>query len=387
MINRFLTKTIIKYLNHFPAVAIIGPRQVGKTTLSKIIQQKLKKKSSYLDLERLEDLMKLENAAFYLENKKEECVILDEIQRRPELFPEMRSLIDRHRVPGRFLILGSASPDLIRQSSESLAGRITYLELTPFSLLEINSDEIEKLWIRGGFPEPFMNLDEEIRDEWFRSFISTYIERDLPMLGLNTSPNELRKFLSMISGIQGSILNMQMLSRSMGVSSTTVARYLEYLEKSFLLSKLPPYYLNIKKRLVKSPKIYIRDSGIYHALLGIKNMDQLIDNINIGASWESFAIEQIINCVRNDFQAWFYRTHEGTECDMLLTKNAIPVSCIEMKNTSVPKKSKSLTFAINDLKTENNFIVVPKLDEAFKLSEKITVCNLIQFVNDFLPEL
>jgi len=297
----------------------------------------------------------------------------------------MRSLIDRHRVSGRFLILGSASPDLIGQSSESLAGRITYVELTPFHILEINNEDIDNLWIRGGFPEPFLCQDDEIREEWHRSFISTYIERDLPMLGLNTSSLQLRKFLNMLSGIQGSVLNIQMLSRSMGVSSTTTIRYLDYLEKSFLIRRLPPFYINIKKRLVKSPKIYIRDTGIFHSLLDIITYKQLWDNIHLGASWGSFAIEQIITNKGQQLETWFYRTHEGTECDLLLTKNNIPVACIEMKITQAPKRTKSLTLAINDLKTKQNFIVVPKCDESFKISEKIIVCSISQFIRNYLP--
>ncbi len=385
MITRFLTPTILKYLNHFPAVAIIGPRQSGKTTLAKLIQTLIKKESTYLDLERLEDLAKIENPALYMENRKEECIILDEIQRRPELFPEMRSLIDRHRVPGRFLILGSAGPDLIRQSSESLAGRITYVELTPFHILEINAEDTDKLWINGGFPEPFLSQDDQIRQAWHQSFITTFIERDLPILGLNTSPVQLRKFVNMISGIQGSILNSQMLSRSMGTSATTVMRWLDYLEKSFLIRRLPPYYLNIKKRLVKSQKLYIRDTGILHSILGITTFKQLSDSIQIGASWESFVIEQIITNMGKHLQAWFYRTHEGTECDLLLTRNNVPVACLEIKIAAVPKRTRSLTLAINDLKTNQNFIIVPKCDETFSLTENITVCQLNTFVNQYLP--
>ena len=387
MIERLITTKILKYLNHFPAVAIIGPRQVGKTTIARFIQTQLKKESTYLDLERTEDLTKIDSPALYLESRKEECIILDEIQRRPEIFPEMRSLIDRHRIPGRFLILGSASPDLIRQSTESLAGRIIYMELTPIQLLEINNEDFDKLWFNGGFPEPFLIQDDEIRSIWYNSFISTYIERDLPLLGLNTSSIQLRKLLIMMAGIQGSILNMEMLSRSMGVSGTSIARYLDFLEKSFLIRRLPPFYINIKKRLVKSPKIYIRDTGILHSLLGIKNFKLLWDSIHLGSSWESLVIEQIISNIDKEFQAWFYRTQEGTECDLLLTRNNIPVSCIEVKITSAPKKTRSLTLAINDLKTNQNFIIVPKCDETFALTEEIIVCQLNTFLNFFLPKL
>lgn len=384
MFNRSITPLVLKYLDHFPAVAIIGPRQSGKTTLARLIRSQIKKESTYLDLERAADLAKIEDPSIYMESIKDDLVILDEIQRRPELFPEMRSLIDRHRVPGRFLILGSASPDLIRQSSESLAGRITYIELSPLHIKEIEYYETESLWIRGGFPEPFLINDDEIRSEWYHSFISTYVERDLPLLGLNTSSIQLRKFLNMASGIQGTILNVQMLSRSMGVSSTTTIRYLDYLEKSFLIRRLQPFHINIRKRLVKSPKLYLRDTGILHSLLNIVNSRQLFNSIHLGVSWESFAIEQIINNSGRKLQAWFYRTHEGTECDLLLTNNNIPVSCIEIKSTQSPKKTRSLTLAINDLKTKHNFIIIPNCDESFPLSENLIACSLSQFIDKHL---
>lgn len=198
-------------------------------------------------MERYEDLAKLENPSLYLESRYDECIILDEIQKRPEIFPELRSLIDRNRIAGRFLILGSASPDLLKQSSESLAGRISYVELTPFHLGEIDSDKFQALWIRGGFPEAFLTDDDELRQEWYHSFITTYIERDLPLLGLKTSSIKLRTFVNMLSGIQGNIINQQMLSRSLGVSSTVVARYLDFLENSFIIRRLQPYHINIRK--------------------------------------------------------------------------------------------------------------------------------------------
>ncbi|MFC2080503.1 ATP-binding protein [Bacteroidota bacterium] len=387
MIKRKLSSRILKLLQHFPAVALIGPRQVGKTTLAKLLQEQFSKKSTYLDLERYEDLAKLENPSFYLENLDDECIILDEIQKLPEIFPELRSLIDRNRVAGRFLILGSASPKLIKQSSESLAGRISYVELTPFHLGEIEPDDFQDLWIRGGFPEPFLINDDELRKEWYHSFITTYIERDLPLLGLKTSTIQLRTFINMLAGIQGNIINQQMLSRSLGVSTTTVVRYFDFLENSFLIRRLQPFHINIKKRMVKSPKVYIRDTGILHYLLQISTNKQLWDNMNLGASWESLVIEQIIANIEKDIHAWFYRTQDGTECDLVLTLGNKPLCCIETKITSAPKKTKSLTIAINDLGTDKNFIIVPKCDESYHLSDKIIVCNLFSFLLDYLPNI
>lgn len=387
MIKRKLSNRIIKLLKHFPAVAIIGPRQVGKTTLAKLLQEQLSKKSTYLDLERYEDLAKLDNPSLYFESRYDECIILDEIQKRPEIFPELRSLIDRNRIAGRFLILGSASPDLLKQSSESLAGRISYVELTPFHLGEIDSDKFQTLWIRGGFPEAFLTDDDELRQEWYHSFITTYIERDLPLLGLKTSSIKLRTFVNMLSGIQGNIINQQMLSRSLGISSTVVARYLDFLENSFLIRRLQPYHINIRKRLVKSPKVYIRDTGILHYLLQLTTNKQLWNNINLGASWESFVVEQITANIKKGFQTWFYRTQDGAECDLVLTIGNKPVTCIETKITSAPKKTKSLTVAIKDLGTDQNFIIVPKCDETYLLSEKIIVCDIFSFISDYLPNI
>ena len=385
MVTRKLSDRVLKLLSHFPAVAILGPRQVGKTTLAKMLQEQLQKKSVYLDLERFEDLSKLKEPSLYLENKKDSCIILDEIQKRPALFPELRSLIDRYRIPGRFLILGSASPDLIKQSSETLAGRISYLELTPFHVGETSCDNMQPLWTRGGFPSPFLGNNEELRQEWYHSFITTYIERDLPALGLNTSSIQLRTFINMLSGIQGNILNQQMLSRSLGVSSTTIVRYLDYLENSFLLRRLLPYHINIRKRLVKSPKIYIRDTGILHYLLGLSDDNQLWNSAYLGASWETFVIEQILANRGNRVDTWFYRTQDGTECDLLLTIGNKPVACIETKITSAPKKTKSLTVAIKDLGAEQNFIIIPRCDEPYPLSDQIMVCDIYQFINNYLP--
>lgn len=384
MIDRKITSSLIKYLEFFPVVAIIGSRQVGKTTLAKQIMHSLKKPVTYLDLERLEDLARLNNPSLYFEKKQDECIILDEIQRRPELFPELRSIIDRNRQSGRFLILGSASPDLLKQSSETLAGRISYTELTPIQLLELDEGKQDQLWFRGGYPTPLLTDDDEIRNVWYNSFVTTYIERDLPLLGLNTSSLNLRRFLNMLSGIQGSTLNIQMLSRSLGVSSTTIVRYLEYFENSFLIRKLQPYYTNIRKRLVKSPKVYIRDTGLLHFLHGIVKNNSLWDSAIVGVSWESFVVNQIMSNLNVNMQAWYYRTQDGTECDLLLTVNDKPEYCIEVKLSSAPKKTRSLTTAINDLKTKKNFIIIPECDESYDLSNSIKVCNLYEFVNKWL---
>jgi len=387
MVKRQITKKILKLLDHFPAVAIIGPRQVGKTTLAKSLQKLMARKSVYLDLEIYEDLSKLAAPSLFLESRSDKCIIIDEIQKRPDLFPELRSLIDRKRIPGRFLMLGSASPQLLKQSSESLAGRIAYVELTPLNIEELSGESMDDLWLRGGFPDPFLTDSIEIRRDWFNSFITTYVERDLPQLGLVTSSIQLRRFIKMLAGIHGNLLNQQMLSRSLGVSFTTISRYLDYLENAFLIRRILPYYLNIKKRLIRSPKIYIRDTGLLHHLLSISDHDHLWDSAYMGSSWESFVIQQIYSCMGSHLDAWFYRTQDGTECDLLLTSGNRPVSCIEAKLSLLPSKSKSLTIAIKDLGTSQNFIIVPKCDESFEISENITVCHLKDFVDNFLPKI
>ena len=384
MINRLKTKNLIEILNYFPVLGIVGPRQVGKTTLAKVISKEIEREVLYLDLENPSDLSKLTDPVLFFSNNEDKCIILDEVQRKPDLFPVLRSMIDQNRVAGRFLILGSASPDLIRDSSESLAGRIAYEELCPMNLMEVSGlKSVEEHWVSGGYPDAMLAPNNKIRKVWLQNFIQTYVERDLPLLGLNIDRAIIKKLWTMVAHINGNVLNMSNLSKSLELTSTTIKKYLSFLEQAFLIRQLQPYSVNIKKRLVKSPKIYVRDSGILHHLIGIEDLNSLSGNPILGNSWESYVVEQIIQITGNDYEPYFYRTHEGAECDLVLTKSGIPVYGIEIKYTSSPKITKGLRNAFEDLKTKKNFIITPKSDD-YLIDKEIRVCSLRTFLEEYI---
>ncbi len=384
MINRLITRDLLETLSFFPVLAIVGPRQVGKTTLAKYLSQKINKKTIYIDLENDSDVAKLADPILFFENNENNCVILDEIQRKPDLFPTLRSMIDKNRVSGRFLILGSASPHLIRNSSESLAGRIVYEELTPFNILEVkavNSQDFH--WLSGGFPDALLAKLPSTRNKWLKNFIQTYVERDLPMLGLDINRMVIKKLWTMLAHLNGQLLNMATLGKSLELTSTTIKRYISFLEEAFLIRQLQPYSVNIKKRLVKSPKVYIRDSGILHYLLGIHNFDDLVGNPILGYSWEGYVIEQICQLLPDSYEPYFYRTHQGAECDLIVTKNGKPYYGIEIKYTSSPKVTKGLRQSLEDIGTKNNFIITPKSDD-YLVARDIRVCSLHTFLIRYL---
>ena len=365
----------LKLANLFPVVAILGARQVGKTTLAKQLMQKLKQKTIYLDLENPTDIAKLRNPTAFFELHKNNCVIIDEIQRRSDLFPILRWAIDSHRIPCRFIVLGSASPTLLASSSETLAGRILYKELTPFTLDEVGEHNLHTHWLVGGFPEPFLSKDDFFRGKWYTSFIQTYIEREFAIIGLKTSVAKLSRFFTMLAHIHGHLLNKSTLAKSLDVSIGTIERYLSYMENAFLVRVLRPFFINLKKRLVKSPKVYIRDSGILHAMLDLRRMENLLSHPILGNSWEGYVIEQILSAFPQ-YSSFFYRTQSGAECDLVLVKNTICEFAIEVKFSDSPRKSKSLTTALQDLKTKHNLLVVPFCDEPYPLDSKIVVCDL-----------
>lgn len=386
MIERRVFKDCIELIEYFPVLGIVGPRQVGKTTLSKLLIKSIKKEAIYIDLENPADEAKLTDPVLFFEANQEKCVILDEIQRKPDLFPILRSMIDQHRIPGRFLILGSASPHLIRDSSESLAGRIAYEELAPFNLIEIISNQTQnKHWLTGGFPDSLLAPNGTLQQKWIRNFIQTYVERDLPMLGLNIDRNIIRKLWTMVAHMQGSVLNMSNLGKSLELSSATIKKYLTFLEDAFLIRHLKPYSQNIKKRLVKSPKVYVRDSGILHYLLNIETFDQLQGNPILGNSWEGYVVEQICQLLPERIEAYFYRTQDGAECDLVLTKAGVPELGIEIKYTSSPKISRGNKQSFEDLNTKMNYIITPDSDD-YLLSENIRVCSLNDFLTNYLKK-
>lgn len=382
MIPRIAEEKARHLLGGFPCVAIIGPRQVGKTTLAKSILH-LYDDPVYLDLELKKDFIKLEDPETFLGQYGEKLVVIDEVQRKKDLFPVFRALIDQNRIPARFLLLGSASPELLRNSSETLAGRIAYLELTPFLVPEvIPAYEMNLLWLRGGYPFPFLN--ESYWLDWMNSFVKTYVERDLPNLGFTADSIMGERLWTMLAHLHGNLVNYAELGKSLDISIHTVKKYMSFLESAFLIRTILPYHSNIRKRLVKSSKVYIRDSGLMHFLLGIESMDQLLGNPKLGSSWEGFVIEQIIPMLPSNCHHYFYRTHDGAELDLVLVKSNQPVAGIEIKFGSDPRPSRGNTEAVLTLKTKNNFILINREDD-YRLSSGFTVCGLITFLNKYLP--
>lgn len=372
-----------EYLDLFPVTGIIGPRQVGKTTLTKEMANN--QEFLYLDMERQADRAKLsQDAAYFLAQFKNQCVIIDEIQFMPELFNELRGIVDNDRRPGRFIILGSASPDLIRGSSETLAGRIGYLELSPFNLNEV--EDLKKLWVRGGFPDSYLAPSDKASKLWRRNFIQTYIQRDLGLLGLNTDIKLMERFWQLLASTQGALLNAQQFGRAIDVDRKTITHYINFLEGVFIIRILQPWYKNLKKRLVKSPKVYIRDTGILHSLLGLDSYESILNHIIVGNSWEGFVIEQIINSYEEERQFWFYRTHQGAECDLLIEKNGEVLAAIEIKFGTSPSVSKGFHISMEDTGAKQGFII-GNGEETYKIEEKITVTNLNNFVKEFIPKL
>jgi uncharacterized protein len=378
MIHRSLIDEIPKLLSYFPVLGLVGPRQVGKTTLVKTLSVHFSKPMLYLDLENMNDYILLEkDPQWFLEQHIDKTVVIDEVQRMLSLFPLLRSLIDQKPEGGRFILLGSASPELLAKSSETLAGRIVYRELT-----SIRYDEAEKVgidlpthWLRGGFPRALLAPDMALWYDWQESFIKTYIETDLQMMGLRASPVVLQKLIRMLTTVQGSALNYANLGNSMGITGNTIHHYLDYLEHSFVIRRLPPYFVNVGKRLVKSPKLYFRDSGILHYLTNITDYDELISNIMAGHSWEGYVIEQIIGRLAGNIQAYYYRTQNGAEVDLCLLRGNEMIAAFEIKLSNNPSSSKGNTEAIQDLQTQHNFIITPSSND-YKANAHWQVCSL-----------
>jgi uncharacterized protein len=365
MIQRIIEEDVLMGLRFQPAVAILGPRQVGKTTFVQQLQSKIKLPSVYFDLERSADLAKFRfDAATFLETLQTQTVILDEIQRLPELFPDLRGLIDRDRRPARFILLGSASFVLLKNTAESLTGRIAYYEMSPFLRRELPEEALTKHWLRGGFPNAFLAQSEAEHQKWFEDFVRSYLERDLPALGLTASPIQLRRLLMMVASMQGNLLNQSMLANSLGIKASLVSTYLDFFEQSFLTRRLQSYYTNIGKRLVKTPKIYLRDSGLVHHLLGIHSYDSLLGHVVAGGSWEGYVIEQIISQLTYQQLPFFYRTADGSELDLVIEVNLQIKLAIEIKLSNAPALSRGTTVALNDLGNPPLLVVTPSATDA-----------------------
>lgn len=382
MISRALQVVIEERLGLVPAVAILGPRQVGKTTLAKLIAKESEQKAVYLDLENPRDAVKLTDAFTYLENLRDVCVILDEVQLRPDLLSILRPLIDEERRPGRFILLGSASPALVKGVSETLAGRISYQELTPVGLQELPGDISQNThWFRGGFPNALLAKRSEESRLWLDDFIKSYIERDLGNLfGVDLASILLRNFWSMLAHANGNIWNAETFARSLGVTAPTVMRYMNFLEGGYLVRRLQPWFVNAKKRLIKSPKTYIRDTGILHRLLNIDSHDELLGHPGVGASWEGYVIEQIYQRIADRFNLFFYRTQAGAECDLVIVDGITPVACVEIKLSNSPTVSKGYINCIQDLEPKHRYIITPS-SEMYTIGNEITVLSLKEFLN------
>lgn len=337
-------------------MAMLGPRQVGKTTLAREVLAK-GQASLYLDLERPSDQSKLSDPELYLSGHADKLVILDEVQRMPELFQVLRSLIDEDRRPGRFLLLGSASIDLLKQSGESLAGRISYVELPPFDVTEVAEKDLTKLWIRGGFPESFLAKSEEQSVTWRENFIRTYLERDIPQLGPRIPAETLRRFWTMLSHLQGQLLNAAQIGKSLAIDGKTVARYLDLLVDLLLVRRLQPLQVNAGKRLVKSPKVYVRDSGLVHTLLQLDDREAVLGHPVAGLSWEGFVIENILRVAPDRTQASFYRTAAGAEVDLVLDIPGNKRIVVEVKRGLAPKPERGFYNALEDLEPDKAFVV------------------------------
>ncbi len=360
MIPRRLLPALATALAEAPAVALLGPRQVGKTTLA--LEVAASRPAIYLDLESAADRAKLAEPELYLSRHTDKLVILDEIQRTPQLFQSLRGLIDagrrRGQGKGRFLVLGSASIDLLKQSSETLAGRIRYLELTPLDAGEVGRDRLDALWLRGGFPESLLANSDSTSLRWRADFIRTYLERDIPQLGPRIPAETLRRFWTMLSHQQGALLNAAVLARALGVDGKTVASYLDLLVDLLLVRRLAPWHGNVKKRLVKSPKVYVRDSGLVHALLGIGDQEALLAHPVAGGSWEGLAIESLIGAAPPGTEAYFFRTAAGAEIDLLLKRPGERKPwAIEIKRGLAPKLGRGFHLACDTVKPLHRRVV------------------------------
>ena len=380
-LNRKLEAELSDCLLDFPAVAVLGPRQCGKSTLAKALIKKLGG-AVYLDLENPSDLAKLHDPELFFANHQDKLVCLDEIQRLPEIFSQLRGIIDARNRHGQFIFLGSASRDLLRQSSETLAGRLAYLELTPFLCSEVVGSpplfNLQDLWLRGGFPKSLLARNQKASRRWRDNFMRTFLERDIPQLGFRIPAPALRRTWQMCAHNQGQLLNSSQLGSALGISHTTLRSYLELMSETFMLRILPPFAANVKKRLVKAPKIYLRDTGILHAILALDSYDDLLAHPVFGASWETLVLENVIASYP-DWEPFFYRTAAGAEIDLLLVRGQKRIA-IECKASTTPTVSRGFWNALKDLDVDETWIIAP-VAEGYPFADNVWVKTLPEVVN------
>ncbi len=385
MLQRHLETTLRQSIDASPAVALLGPRQVGKTTLA--LEIGAAQPSIYLDLESPSDRARLADAEAYLVAHENELVILDEVHQMPDLFRSLRGLIDRGRrhgkMAGRFLLLGSASVDLLQQSGESLAGRISYLELAPFDALETPPGTLDTLWARGGFPSSFLAENDGVSFRWRQDFIRTYLERDIPHFGPRLPAETLRRLWTMLAHNQSELLNAANLARALGVDGKSIARYIDLLVDLLLVRRLPPWHDNAGKRLVKSPKLYVRDSGVVHALLRLPTLEDVLGHPVAGGSWEGLVIESLLAAAPDATEASFYRTSAGAEIDLVLSLPGNRLWAIEIKRSSAPKLERGFHLACADLNPARR-LVVYNGTERFALNANTEAISLPQLAEDLM---
>lgn len=381
VIPRIKRDEIEELLQEYPVVGILGLRQTGKTTLAKQIAQNHNKLSVYLDLELPEDAAKLSDPSFFFKTFETHLIILDEIQEKPALFSIIRALVDQNRVPGRFLILGSASPTLIRKSADSLAGRIAFTHLHPILIQEIETTHsIEELWLKGGLPLSFLAKTPSNSYRWRGNYLRSYIERDLPQLNISNDSVFIRRLLSLLSHNHGQTINYHNIGTALQVTGTTIKKYIDLLEQTFIIYTLPPYHINIKKRLVKSPKLYFTDTGLLHYFQRVENLEELLGHPIVGASWEGFVINQLKGVLSEKYDFHFFRTHEGAEIDLILSQGEKVKYAIEIKRGNSPKISKGFYINSDKIKADRKIILTSSSD-TYPISEGIEVMSIANFLS------
>ena len=379
--RRFLNQELTELLDNYPVVAILGARQVGKSTLAKKVLSQ-RQNTLYLDLELPSHLNKISDPEAFFEFNDQSLICLDEIQYKPNLFKILRGLVDKRQKNGQFLILGSAGRDLIQQSSETLAGRIAFLDMTPFNITELSVDNFRKHWLRGGYPLSFLAKNEHLSLKWRSNYIRTFLERDIPQLGFNIPARILERFWTLLAHSQGQTLNSSHLGSVLGKSAHTIKNYIDILEQTLIVRTLKPYIRNLKKRVIKSPKVYIRDTGLLHALLNILSGNELFGNPIYGISYESYVIENICHNLK-DFKPYFYRSSAGAEIDLVLQKAGKTIA-IEVKSSTSPKLSKGFWNAIEDVNANKTYLIAP-VSKPYPIQNKVMVSNVWDFLRIHLP--
>jgi len=385
IISRLEEKNIHENLSFFPVIGILGARQVGKTTLAKSLIAS--EETLYIDLELNSDLRKLDDAETYLRSHQTKCVIIDEVQRMPSLFPLIRALVDEDRRPRRFVLLGSSSPELMRDSSESLAGRIAYTVLSTINLLEI-SDKLpmREHWLEGGYPSVITSESKKMKSRWLANYIKNISDRDLTDRGISISTPRTMILLRMLAYLNGSPINYNQIAKKMDMAHTTITRYINILEGSYFIRLLGPYFVNNGKRLVKSPKMYFTDSGLHHHLAGIRSLEALYGSELIGNCWEGYVINQVIGILPEDWNTYYYRTHAGSECDLILANERGELWCIEIKYSNAPSLSKGFYTSIEDIKPVRSFVITPE-SETYQKKNGTVITSLTSFLEVELLQL